>query len=203
MKKKSFFWILSLIVCLNFPIHAQWSNQGQNAPQSQDNKQKKDIVKTEFEYKKGFDSKRIFMGGGLGLQFGSITAIELSPVVGYRFHRMFSAGISLQYSYYKNSLFSPTIENSIYGGGVFARFYPLKFLFIHAEVQALNQDIWDQGNPSETKRGTVFYPIAGFGYNQVLGERAGLYLMLLWNFNDVSHSVYNNPILQIGFDIGI
>ncbi|MEG1762809.1 MAG: hypothetical protein RR256_04275 [Bacteroidales bacterium] len=186
------------------PLQAQWSNQGQNAPQpTKEIQQNKEINKTETVYKKGFDVKRISVGGGIGLQFGTVTAIELSPVVSYRFHKMFSAGINLQYSYYKNSFYSPAIKHSIYGGGVLARFYPIKWLFIHAEIQALNQEIWSANDPAKTKRGTVFYPMAGLGYNQVIGDRSGLYLMLLWNFNNVSYSVYPNPILEIGFDIGI
>ena len=42
---------------------------------------------------KGFDRKRLFVGGNFGLTFGNFTFINVSPQLGYRFNDFFAAGI--------------------------------------------------------------------------------------------------------------
>ena len=45
-------------------------------------------------------ASHLFFGGGLGLQFGSMTLIEISPLVGYKITPKFSIGVSPTYKYY-------------------------------------------------------------------------------------------------------
>src|SRR5690625_7764740 len=43
----------------------------------------------------GFQKEKLFFGGNIGLSFGSMTYINLSPLIGYRFSKMLSAGIQI------------------------------------------------------------------------------------------------------------
>lgn len=152
-------------------------------------------------YKKGFDKRRFFFGGGVGAQFGTLTAVELSPTVGYTFHRMFKMGISLTFEYFAYNYLTAaqTVERRqyfLYGGSLFARFYPIKYLYLHAEIMGMNQP-----RVSNEKRYWMAYPLIGFGYNQPLGEHAALQLQLLWNLNNAPESIIANPVVSLGFNI--
>ena len=35
-----------------------------------------------------FDWAKVYLGGGLGLQFGSTTVVDISPIIGYRFNEI-------------------------------------------------------------------------------------------------------------------
>ncbi|NBC24998.1 MAG: hypothetical protein GVX78_05220 [Bacteroidetes bacterium] len=67
--------------------------------------------------------ERIFVGGGLGLSFGTITNIRIAPVVGYRVSPDLSFGLGPSYQYYSDSRFTPKLESTIYGlflGAIFS-----------------------------------------------------------------------------------
>lgn len=57
-------------------------------------------------------TNRVFFGGNFGLQFGTITNIEVSPLVGYRVTRDFSIGTGITYIYLKQQFDNfPDFEN--------------------------------------------------------------------------------------------
>ena len=94
--------------------------------------------KTDTVSRKGFDPSRMMIGGSLGLVFGDYTNINVSPLVGYRFSDMFAAGININAQYasekdkYANGETSFRYQYTVFGGGVWGRFYPLEMLFLHA-----------------------------------------------------------------------
>ena len=81
----------------------------------------------------GLYKNRFFTGGGLGLQFGTLTAVELAPTVGYIVHRMFRFGITVNFSYFRDAYFQPALSSYYWGGSFFIRFYPIRRLFLHVE----------------------------------------------------------------------
>ena len=46
-------------------------------------------------------SEKIFIGGNLGATFGTITNINVSPMIGYKITPKTIAGISLTYQYFR------------------------------------------------------------------------------------------------------
>jgi hypothetical protein len=46
----------------------------------------------------GFDKSKLFVGGALGLAFGTYTIVNVSPLVGYHFTPVFAAGAGINYS---------------------------------------------------------------------------------------------------------
>ena len=85
------------------------------------------------EEKKGFDPKRITYGGGIGGTIGTVTAINVSPIVAYRFTDRFYAGPRLIYNYFGTRFFS----YSNYGFGILGRYFPKGRFFAHAEYQEM------------------------------------------------------------------
>ena len=72
-----------------------------------------------------FEKDRLFTGGNLGLQFGTNTAIEVSPILGYFFTNKLSAGIGFSYQYFgfKDKMYSSNSFNTnIYGAKCFLRY---------------------------------------------------------------------------------
>lgn len=142
-------------------------------------------------------SQRIRFGGGLGnIQFGTVTAIGVSPMVGYQATNDFILGFAVDYQYYK--LRSREAQNQ-FGPRVFGQ-YRLHFLdniasnmFAQAELQKY---YYKQAGAS------FEYPIQtlagiGFGFG-------GFQLSILYNFtydNTYSpltgypNSPYGSPIV--------
>lgn len=155
---------------------------------------------------------RLFYGGSFGLSVGSITWIEVSPIVGYRLIPRVSAGIGGTYIYYKNNFYG-TQGTGIYGGNIFATVVLIKNLgdmmnmqsstnlFLHGELEFLSLDrsFFENPGPEATGRFMVNNMWVGPGIKQRIGERTGVYLMVLFNLNETVYSVYSNPTIRMGF----
>jgi len=146
-----------------------------------------------------FSWDKFFVGGNLGLQFGTVTFIDISPLIGYRFTEKFSAGTGITYRYYSYNDKTYNFSTSVYGGRVFGRYFILENLFAHTEYESLSLERFDLRN----KRIIVNSLLAGGGYRQALGERSFIELLALWNFNESVYSPYTNPIIRVGFNIGL
>jgi hypothetical protein len=145
---------------------------------------------------------RLFFGGNLGLQFGSSTYIDVSPLIGYQITEKFQAGVGLTYIYYKTkNPYYGNYETSIYGGRVFSRYYFLENVFGHAECEILNMDAPNEMN-TELVRRNVMSVMAGGGYAQPIGQNAAILLMVLYNFTEDQYSPYTNPIFRVGITAG-
>ena len=155
-----------------------------------------------------FDINRMFTGGNLGLQFGTYTVIDISPIVGYYFTDKFSAGVGVIYQYYAfkdNAYPLNNFKTNIYGAKTFLRYHIIQSIFAHAEYEALNLEtqFFDPYNMRhQTPRFFVHSILLGGGYRQAMGDFSALNLMLLYNINETIDSPYRNPIIRIGFDIG-
>lgn len=146
---------------------------------------------------------KVFVGGNLGAQFGNITFVDISPIVGYRFTEKISAGFGITYRYY--SVRSFNYETHIYGGRLFARYQPLNFLFLHAEYEMLN---WNcpRMEPTGFTTERLWSPglMAGGGFSQPLVGGSSIFIMGLYNFLHNDCSPYANPfILRIGANFGL
>ena len=154
--------------------------------------------------KKSDFKSHLFFGGGFGLQFGSVTLIELSPLVGYKVTPKLGIGLSPTYKYYsyKNAYYSSSrLENNVYGGSIFARYMIFENIFAHAEYESLFYNIKVPGYPIDMRQYNSF--LVGGGYRQQISANAAMNLMVLWNLNDTPDSPYTNPIIRIGVTVGM
>jgi len=149
---------------------------------------------------------RLFTGGNLGLQFGTETMIDVSPIIGYKFTKRFAAGIGIVYQYYSSKIYNTVFKTSIYGGSIFTRFYIIDNVFLHAEYEALSLEtaVFDP-YPSvhHQKRFWIGNPLAGGGYRQMIGDMSSFNIMILYNFNETIYTPYSNPIIRVGVNLGI
>ena len=144
---------------------------------------------------------KVYTGGGLGLQFGSVTLVNISPIVGYKITPKYSAGVGIEYMYfgYKPSSNSPTYSQNIYGGNIFNRFFVTDFLFLHAEYEALNSN-WATYSPD--KRFWIENYWVGGGLRQRAGN-ASLFIMVLKNLANNIYSPFPDPQIRVGINLGI
>ena len=154
--------------------------------------------KKENENKPFWSWERVYGGGGIGLQFGNITLINVAPDIGYKITDRYSAGFGIRYIYLGDRRYNPPYEMSIYGGSFFNRFIITNFLFAHAEYELLNGP-WD---PYSAKRFNLNNVWVGGGLRQAAGN-ASLNIMALWNLNDEPFNPFPNPQIRMGISIGL
>lgn len=142
---------------------------------------------------------RFYAGGNIGLQFGTVTFADISPLVGYKITPKLSVGVGATYQYYHYKDRNIDFTTDVYGGRVFGRYFFTDYLFGHAEYEYLNLEAFD----FQRRRVDVNSVMAGGGYFQSFGGRAGLSAMLLYNFTPSMYTPYANPIFRIGFVMGI
>ncbi|HOW26503.1 MAG TPA: hypothetical protein PK711_12635 [Bacteroidales bacterium] len=142
---------------------------------------------------------RLFIGGTFGVQFGDVTLVDVSPLVGFHITPRLSAAVGVIYQYYDDNYYH--YSTHIYGGRTWARCYVYKnALFAHAEYELVNYQPYSfLGN----ERISVGSFLLGGGYTQWIGPRAFMSLTVLWNFTESPYSLYDNPIFQIGFGTGL
>lgn len=88
----------------------------------------------------GFDKSKLTFGGGIGLQFGSYTVVNIAPQVGYNFTNNFNAGAGISYSYYKDDFYygnDQWKEKRHYAGfNLYARYYPIQYIVLSVQPEA-------------------------------------------------------------------
>lgn len=152
--------------------------------------------------------ERIFFGGSFGLQFGTFTDIQASPVIGLWVLPRIGVAAGPNFRYYKD----PLDRTVIYGGRTYVQFIflrdigsviPLNVhlgLFLHGEYELLSlESSFFKYPPYDSDRflsGTI---LAGGGINQPVGRRASVNIMFLWALNDEGYGLYSNPEIRIGF----
>lgn len=154
---------------------------------------------------------RLLFGGGLGLQFGTLTFIDISPVVGYRLTERLETGVGFSYKYYryKDFYFDPTtgakddLKSHMIGGSVYSRYHILENIFLHTEFERLRvntEELYMAGG--QIVRNPIHYNINGLfvggGLKQRISNSSYFYLMGLWDIVQDSNSPYSNPIIRMG-----
>jgi len=170
----------------------------------------KTMAQRRVENNEKFESSSIerpfFTGGNLGLQFGTYTAIDVSPILGYRFTENIAAGIGATYQYYRNGRYTPANTTDIYGGRVFVRYYFLEKLFLHGEAELINFKKIELVPGIGTLQNERIWEnnlFLGVGYRQLMGEFTSMHISILYNFNQGPYSPFSNPQIRIGFDVSL
>ncbi|MCH7402677.1 hypothetical protein ACFOUP_05130 [Belliella kenyensis] len=144
---------------------------------------------------------RLYFGGNFAAQFGTITFIDVSPLVGAMITDKFSGGVGVTYQYFDDRRFINASGNrSLYGGRTFLRYNVLPNIFAHTEYEALNFDLFNR-NTNEFNREWVPSFFVGAGYFTPFGNRGGANFTLLYNLmHDNLRSPYNEPyVIRVGF----
>ena len=158
--------------------------------------------------KKGFKKENIFLGGNLGVQFGSYTFVNVSPQVGYHFNKHFEAGagVNLQYvsqkvyDQYGNDFYKESYY--VFGGNLFARVFPVRpvFLQIQPEYNWINARLKYYNSSYPVQKYTAHAPslLVGIG-----ASFDGGLISIMYDVLQNPASPYSSkPFLSIGIGYG-
>lgn len=151
--------------------------------------------------------ERLFFGGNLGLQFGTITDIQISPVVGVWLLPRLAVAAGPSYRFYKDWY----NRTNIYGAKGYMEFVIIQdinsilpvgagtgvFFHIEDEMLSLESSVWK--DPLASGRFSINTLLAGGGISQRIGRRSSMNIMVLWALNDSGYEVYSNPEIRISF----
>jgi hypothetical protein len=153
---------------------------------------------------------RFAIGGYLGVQFGTVTDVDISPVVTYRVLDPLYVGVGFTYIYYNDKRYIPDYSTNSIGGKFYVRYFLWHDLFAQAEYDPINLSYYDYyyDNTGLLVRGTkhklwVNDMLIGAGYRQWLGQKSYATIMVFYNVNETNYSPYRNPIIRIGFGFGL
>lgn len=148
------------------------------------------------------------------MQFGTVTDIECSPLVGLFLTPRFAVATGIKYRYFKVKN-DPYVGDGthIYGFNTFARYYVIPDMskmirglhlsvFAHAEYEGLSLDNYFLANPPPVYSEGRFWInsiLVGGGISQKIGQKSSINFMLLYNLNESANSLEDNPIIRIGF----
>jgi hypothetical protein len=155
--------------------------------------------------------RKFFFGGMVGLRFGSITDIQLTPLTGYRITPRLSAGVGFKYEYYREKNIYYSFNTHIYGPRIFTRYLflksfsnilPVKYnggLFLEAEAEALSleKEYFDYPTYSPEGRFWLISYFVGIGLREPVSQNSAVNFILLYNLHDVENSPYSNPLFRI------
>jgi hypothetical protein len=124
--------------------------------------------------------KRLYAGGGLGMGFGDVNYVDLSPFIGVAVTERVSAGVSLLYRWRNDRRYDPDLATTDYGGSLFTRIGIVDPLFAHVEYEYLSWEFVRLDLSTERRS----YPsiLAGIGIAQPLGGNATFFTSFLYNF---------------------
>ncbi len=151
---------------------------------------------------------RLFFGGSFGLQLGTITDIEVSPVAGFWVFPWLAVGAGPNYRFYKD----PLGRTHILGGRSYAQFVVIQdlnsiiplglnfgfFFHVEDELLSLESEFW-KDPPYASSRFLVNTYLAGVGMSQPMGRRSSMNLMVLWALNESEFDIYGTPEIRISF----
>lgn len=153
--------------------------------------------------------ERLFYGGSFGLLFGTITDIQVSPVIGFWVLPRIAVAAGPTYRYYKYQIDRTTM----YGGRSYLQLVVIKdlnsilpvgvhtgiFFHLEDELLSLKTSFWKNSTPYKSDRFYVNTVLAGAGVSQQLGRRASMNFMVLWPLNDSGYEIYSRPEIKISF----
>lgn len=166
------------------------------------------------EEKKGFKKENLFTGGSISLAFGNrFFLIGGVPVLGYSFTKWADAGVVVNYTYTsQRDFYSDRWRRTVYGGGVFTRLFPVRFLFAQAQVERnfIRQKYLPQnGSDNIIEDWSASSVLVGGGYTTGRYPGSGnpyYYLSILFDVTRNANSPYVDagraiPIIRAGVNV--
>lgn len=152
--------------------------------------------------------QRLFFGGSFGLQFGTVTNIEVAPLVGYWLLPRLAVGAGPSFQYYKD----PYGRTAIFGGRTLLQMtliqdlnniIPLGWnsgIFVQGEYEGLSLERSFFTTAPEGS-GRMYYGsfLAGAGISQPTGKRSSMNITFLWSITGNEYELHDTPEIRIEF----
>ena len=159
---------------------------------------------------------KFFLIPEIWISFGSVTYIDIAPMVGYHVLDRLAIGLGPHYIYQSTNYNSSVpYDNSTHAFGIkgFGRFalitnaeefLPVNLfsdLFVHAEYEWLSLEE-SYYVPPYTGEGRYHYRgiLVGGGFSQRVGINSSVSFTVLWDVNSMTVSPYSNPVFRVGFN---
>lgn len=191
--KSQFLYILFFLAIIS-TVSSQENSPSPSPPQPINQNQ---IAPKDFSSFK----ERLFVGGNIGAGFGSITFINVQPIIGCKITKKFSLGVTGTYNYYSQVYGGQKFVSTIYGAGAFGRYHFHDNFFAQVGVERLS--VLDYRAIIPDSRVWIDNILVGGGYRQMFSKRGSFVAAIFYNINQTPLSPYPNPIIQIGFNIGL
>jgi hypothetical protein len=142
---------------------------------------------------------RSYYGGSLGLQFGTVTLVDLSPLMGIMLNSRLSTGLGATYQYYEDNRFQGNAGSS-FGGRAFVRYNLLPNIFAYSEGETINWNAYNYGQDNFQRTWTEAFFIGG-GYFASFGPRGGANFTFLYNLRYSNREAYyiEPYLIRVGF----
>ena len=144
---------------------------------------------------------RLFFGGNLGLNFGSLTLINVSPLVGVRLTDKLGVGVGPTYTYFSDRRSTYKFETESYGGRLFAQYRIVESVLLYSEYELINTEVPNLLYTALERR-NISSLFLGGGYIQQIGRSSAVSITLLYNVLEGDYPIYENPLIRTGFLMG-
>jgi hypothetical protein len=184
--------------------------------------------KERDEEEKGFKKENLFTGGSVTASFfNGATILGASPIFGYKLANWIDAGVVINFTYASQrdvKEIDDKVKQTVYGGGVFTRIYPVNFLFVQGQLEhnftslkyipatnlylpyketvGANSLLVGAGYTQGRRPGSnTFYYVAILF--DVIKDLNSPYVDLVYNPITGNYSVRAIPIIRAGINIGL
>lgn len=191
-------------------------------------KQKEKEKDKDKEEKKGFQKENLFTGGTVNVSFfNGGTVLGASPIIGYKLAKWVDAGVVINFTYASQrdvKEVDDKLKQTVYGGGLFTRIYPLNFLFVQGQFEhnftslrykpatnlylpfketvGANSLLVGAGYTQGRRPGSnTFYYVAVLF--DIIKDQNSPYVDLVYNPATATYSVRAIPIIRAGINIGL
>jgi hypothetical protein len=147
-------------------------------------------------------TERVFFGGNVGFNFGSVTSVRFNPLVGYKLTRSLSMGLTGMYEYNSYETYLGREHFNNFGGSLFSRFQVIPQAYAHAEFNYMSyQYINSRG--VKNREGVPLVLIGG-GFVTEIGPNIFSYAQILFDVLQDAKSPYDpwTPFYSVGFGVG-
>lgn len=144
---------------------------------------------------------RIYFGGSVVFSVGGdVTHIGVYPMIGYKLRPKVSVGAELGYEHVSYDNFNQSADN--YGGSVFTRYRVIPAMYLHAEYQMVNYEVFTSSTTSD--REWVPFLLLGGGVGKPVGQRMWAYVEVLFDVLRDNNSPYEDwdPFISVGVSVG-
>lgn len=150
----------------------------------------------------------LFVGGNLLLEFGTTTAIGVSPLVGYKITDNLSAGVAGNYIYLSElDYYNNRYKTSVYGGALFAKYKVFQNVFAYAEYGFTS---YETSAIEINNRVLINYRInvpdflVGGGYAQEIGNNSYFEILVAYDllYNPPYSYSFSPVVIRPGFVFG-
>ncbi|MEI8053357.1 MAG: hypothetical protein WCH52_06380 [Bacteroidota bacterium] len=180
------------------------------------------VYSQDQDNEKFFKKENVFTGGTLNAVFGNqITALGISPYIGYSFNKYVDIAVSPSINYQSQRdyiAYGDKLRLTNYGPGAFIRLFPFKFLFAegHYEYNFLRTKYIPFGSTGglgvERFKLEAHSFLVGGGISSGKDfpyQKSYYYFSILWDIANSPYSPYKDnlqrsvPIIRAGYNIAL